>query len=106
MFPPARQGTVCKVPRRALEARFGRVDDVTAVKLRPDNGIVALTSAHPALLPDYAGAIAPAAAATVAHYTLDLIALSLSAATGDTSRRDRPSGRYPHPTCARSSRRD
>ena len=73
---------VLKLPRRSLEARFGRVNDVTALKLQPDDRILALTSAHLAMLPDCAGAIAPAAMATVAQYTLDLIALSLSAATG------------------------
>lgn len=74
------QMLVLKLPRRALEARFGLTEDFTVLKLRPDDPVVALTSAHLAMLPGCAE-IDDAAAAAIARYTLDLIGLSLSATT-------------------------
>ncbi len=69
---------VLKLPRRDIEARFGRTEDVTALELRRDDPVVALTSAHLGMLPACTDSIDATAAETVARYTLDLIALSLS----------------------------
>lgn len=80
-FADRAQMLLLKLPRRGIEARYGRTEDIAALELRRDDPIVALTSAHLGMLPECANGIEDAAAAAVARYTLDLVALALSKTT-------------------------
>lgn len=78
VFPSRSNMLLLKVPRSALEARVGRIDQITARALCATNGIGTVLSEHLAVLPKHVKLIDAAAAMTAAAYTLDLIALAIS----------------------------
>jgi AraC family transcriptional regulator, positive regulator of tynA and feaB len=86
VYPSWSNMLLLKVPRSALEARVGRIGQITARPLRRENGIGALLSDHLALLPSHANVIDAPAAITAAAYTLDLIALAVVNLTGGAPR--------------------
>ena len=77
IYPSRSNMLLLKIPRSALEARVGRIGEITARALRRDDGIGALASDHLAALPNHAGLIDAQAAVTAAAYTLDLIAMAV-----------------------------
>jgi AraC family transcriptional activator of tynA and feaB len=68
---------ILKVPRRALEARVGKTQQMAAVPVKPN----ALTSAFLDMLPAHSDALDAPTADIVRDQTLDLIAVSLAKAT-------------------------
>ena len=77
---------VLKVPRNALEARVGRIRDVTAQSIKPVDGDCSLTSAFLGMLPQHAVGLSLAGGEIAKHQALDLIAVSLAR----TMQRQRP----------------
>jgi AraC-like DNA-binding protein len=71
---------VLKVPRNALEARVGRMRDVTARPIRPLDADCSLASAFLGMLPQHADGLSLAGEEFVKHQALDLIAVSLARA--------------------------
>jgi AraC family transcriptional activator of tynA and feaB len=69
---------VFKIPRRLLEARVGKTLELTARCIKPFEAESGLTSAFLAMLPTYASALGPEAAAIVKDQVLDLIGVSLA----------------------------
>jgi AraC family transcriptional regulator, positive regulator of tynA and feaB len=69
---------VLKVPRNALEARVGRIRDVTARPIRPVDGDCSLTSTFLGMLPQHAVGLSIAGEEIAKHQALDLIAVSLA----------------------------
>src|SRR3954462_2538176 len=69
------------VGRRQLEARLGKVHDLTARLVAPDTAEGRLASAYLTMLPFHADGLGPAAQDLVEGHLLDLIALSLGRAT-------------------------
>jgi len=77
-FPLGSRSLVIKVPRRPLEARTGKLLELTAIALKPDVAENRVTSSFLAMLPAHAGQIGPEAQEILREQTLDLIALSLA----------------------------
>jgi AraC family transcriptional regulator, positive regulator of tynA and feaB len=73
---------VLKVPRRELEARVGKTQQMIAVSIKPTEPEQALTSAFLGMLPSHTDALAPATADIARDQALDLIAVSLAKAMG------------------------
>jgi AraC-like DNA-binding protein len=73
---------VIKVPRRELEARLGKTQQLTARLIKLDRPQDAVTASLLEMLPAVTGRMSPAAEETMGNLSLDLVAISLSAATG------------------------
>ena len=69
-----------KVPRRSLEARMGKLAELTAVAMKPDNAECRLASSFIAMLPGSSGQLSPASHDSLEGLTLDLIVLCLAKA--------------------------
>jgi AraC-like DNA-binding protein len=74
---------ILKVPRRDLEARVGKTQQMMAALIEPTEPEQALTSAFLEMLPRYTDALGPAAAGLVKDQALDLIAVSLAKSIGE-----------------------
>jgi AraC family transcriptional activator of tynA and feaB len=75
-----------KIPRAALETRVGRTQEMVARSMIRAGADGNLTSAFLAMLPDHVGRMSPIAETIVKDQLLDLLALTLTKATGT----DRP----------------
>jgi AraC-like DNA-binding protein len=73
---------VIKVPRRELEARLGKTQELTARLIKLDRPEDVVTASLLEMLPAVTGRMSPAAEETMGNLSLDLVAISLSAATG------------------------
>lgn len=71
---------ILKVPRRELEARVGKTQQMIAVSIKPSEPEYALTSAFLEMLPAHADALDAVTADIVRDQALDLIAVSLAKA--------------------------
>jgi AraC-like DNA-binding protein len=71
---------ILKVPRRELEARVGKTQQLMAVSIKPSQPEYALTSAFLKMLQTHADDLTPVTASIVRDQALDLIAVSLAKA--------------------------
>jgi AraC family transcriptional regulator, positive regulator of tynA and feaB len=71
---------ILKFPRRALEARIGKTQQMIAVPIKPTEPEQALASTFLEMLPTHTDALAPSTADLVRDQALDLIAVSLAKA--------------------------
>ena len=69
---------VLKVPRKALEARVGRLRHATAQLIRPTDADCSLASAFLGMLPQHVVGLSQVGGEMVKHQTLDLVAVSLA----------------------------
>ena len=77
---------VIKLPRHAVEARLGKTHSMMARSIGCGESIGGLAANFLVMLPTHAGAIEKAEAEVIQEQTLDLIALSLAAATDKAER--------------------
>jgi AraC-like DNA-binding protein len=84
-FSAASKLLVVKVTRDALEARVGRIRDLTAIALKPSKPENRWTSSFLAMLPTVSGRLTVTAEEIASNQVLDLVAMSLLC-TGDSSR--------------------
>jgi AraC family transcriptional regulator, positive regulator of tynA and feaB len=68
---------VVKLPRRALEARVGKIRPMIAREMKPLDAETSLASSFLAMLPAHSGKFSHAAEEILKDQTLDLVALSL-----------------------------
>jgi AraC family transcriptional activator of tynA and feaB len=73
---------VLKVPRRALEARVGKTQEMVARSIELGRAEGSLVSSLMAMLPAHIGRMRPAAEVIVKDYILDLISMSLANVMG------------------------
>jgi AraC-like DNA-binding protein len=74
---------VLKVPRRELEARIGKIRNMTARLIKPIRLEDNLTSSLSAKLPSLAGRMSPISEEMVGSHALDLVAVSLAMTMDD-----------------------
>lgn len=74
---------VLKVPRRELEARIGKIRNMTARLIKPIRLEDSLTSSLSAKLPSLAGKMNPISEEMVGSHALDLVAVSLAMTMDD-----------------------
>jgi len=84
-FSAASKLLVVKVTRDALEARVGRIRDLTAIALKPSRPENRWTSSFLAMLPSVSGRLTVTAEEIASNQILDLIAMSVLG-TGGSSR--------------------
>ena len=77
---------VVKIPRRLLEARTGKLQELTAITMKADGAEYGLTSSFLATLPAYTGQLSPTSHQILKEQTLDLIALCLAKTAGSRPR--------------------
>jgi AraC family transcriptional regulator, positive regulator of tynA and feaB len=82
-FCDGSKSLVLKVPRRALEDRFGSLRHIIARPIKPTQSAVGLTSAFLAMLPDHVDGISSATAQLVRDQVLDLVCASIAEATSN-----------------------
>jgi AraC family transcriptional activator of tynA and feaB len=75
---------VLKVPRRLLESRVGRTRELTARSIKPVGADGGLISTFLAMLPTHAAGLSAAVQEIVQDQVLDLVAVPLAKATGDS----------------------
>ncbi|MDB6046784.1 MAG: hypothetical protein JWM63_5335 [Gammaproteobacteria bacterium] len=75
---------VLKIPRRLLEARVGTTRELTLRSIKPVSADNRLTSTFLAMLPTHAVGLSAAIQEIVQQQLLDLVAVPLARATGDT----------------------
>jgi AraC family transcriptional activator of tynA and feaB len=85
-FSAASKLLVVKVTRDALEARVGRIRDLTAIALKPSKPENRWTSSFLAMLPSVSGRLTATAEEIASNQILDLIAISLLDAGSSRSR--------------------
>ncbi|MGY8676597.1 helix-turn-helix domain-containing protein [Bradyrhizobium sp. UFLA05-153] len=73
---------VVKVPRRELEARLGKTQELTARLIPLDRPEDVVTASVLEMMPTVTGKMSPAAAEMMGNLSLDLIAISLTAPMG------------------------
>lgn len=78
--------TILKIPRAALEARFGRSQDALALRIGGKSGLSALLSNMLRDVPSHVGALDPTSAETVGNQLVELAALALATAAGEGDR--------------------
>ncbi len=79
-YPRGSTPLLLKVPRRALEARLGKTQQVVGVPIKPSRPEHALTSGFLEMLPTHTDILDPTTADVVRDQVLDLIAVSLAKA--------------------------
>ncbi len=78
---------VVKVTRDALEARVGRIRDLTAIALKPSKPQNRWTSSFLAMLPSVSGRLTVTAEEIASNQVIDLVAMSLLDACGSSRSR-------------------
>jgi len=90
-FSEASDVLVLKVPRQLMEARLGKMREMTARAIQPSSAETSLLSASLGMLPYHTDGLSSAAEALLEAHLLDLITLSVGRTMGQDRSRASPS---------------